>query len=272
MDILQQIVGQKQKRLEEIQARTSFGTLYRALAKSCPSRRPSPLSTDGFQVIAEVKRASPSLGPIPWTFSLPKLVQSYEMGGAGVISVLTEEDFFRGSIRDLEQVRYQSKLPILRKDFLWTEHQLVESRLHGADIILLIVALLDKKTLVELLELAHELELEVLVECHTREEVELALDCGARLIGINNRNLKNFQIKLETTLALCAEIPKGNIIISESGIRTPQDAGLVAAWGVNAVLVGESCLRGDKPGQHVADLLVHGQAAKEKYRQDTSKE
>jgi len=261
MDILQKITAQKQKRLVEARQRKSLGELYRSLEKDTPQRRLSPLSADSFQVIAEVKRASPSLGSIPWTLSLTELVQSYEQGGAGVISVLTEEDFFGGSIRDLEQVRFESNLPVLRKDFLWTEYQLVESRLHGADIILLIVALLDRKTLTELLVLAYELELEVLVECHTREEVVQALDCGARVLGINNRNLKNFQVKLETTVELCAGISKGHVLVSESGIRTPQDASLVAACGVNAVLVGESCLRQINPGQQVADLLAQGQAA-----------
>lgn len=263
MDILQQITAKKQQRLSAAQSNISLETLYRRLETEAPLRRPCPLASDSFEVIAEVKRASPSLGRIKWQHSLPDLVNHYQQGGAGMISVLTEEDFFLGSLDDLRAVRKQTNLPILRKDFLWTEYQLVESRLQGADVVLLITALLETKPLSRLLGLANQLELDVLVECHDGIEVERALEAGARIIGINNRNLKTFEVSLETTFTLCRMIPPGYVIVSESGIHRPEDAALVAGAGVNAVLVGESCLRQADPTSYVAELTDHGRQARQ---------
>lgn len=257
-DILNKIVARKQERLRAAENKTSLPELRKQLEREKPERRPWPLARNRFDLIAEVKKASPSLGEIKWVCSLPELVQGYKQGGAGVISVLTEEDFFRGSLQDLAEVRRLSGLPVLRKDFLWTEYQLVESRLHGADAILLIVALLPEENLKNLLVLARELELETLVECHDRQEVELALRAGAKTIGINNRNLRTFEVKLETTLELVKLIPNDCIVVSESGIRKPEDAGKVAAAGANAVLVGESCVRQADPARHIASLLDMG--------------
>ena len=260
-DILQKIVAKKQERLNQAQSRVPLKELLRRV-QDAPQRRPWPLAPARFDVIAEVKRASPSLGPIPWACSLPELVQGYEQGGAGVISVLTEEDFFQGTLEDLVNVRNQATLPILRKDFIFTEYQVVESRVYGADAILLIVALLGEKELVALLKLAAEMELETLVECHDREEVKLALASGARTIGINNRNLRTFEVSLDTTVELMDMISAGCVAVSESGIHTPEDAGYVAATGVSAVLVGESCVRSGSPATHISALLAEGRSRK----------
>lgn len=188
----------------------------------------------------------------------PDLVQAYQDGGAGVISVLTEEDYFHGSLTDLSQVRELTTLPILRKDFLWTEYQLIESRLHGADAVLLIVSLLNSALLKNLLSLAKELGLQALVECRDREEVERALADGAQIIGINNRDLRTFDVRLEKSLDLCHLIPKECVVVSESGIKTAEDVKSLAGAGVNAILVGESFLRSSDPTKYVASLREEG--------------
>ena len=257
-DILQRIVARKQERLSKAEQLIPFSILCQRLEAQRPLRRPWPLAPDRFDLIAEIKRASPSLGPIHWQHSLSELVQHYELGGAGTISVLTEEDFFCGSLEDLAQVRKETSLAILRKDFLWTEYQLVESRVVGADAILLIVALLDQETLQRLFKVATELGLEVLVECHDLQEIERAIQVGAHNIGINNRDLRTFEVSLSTTLELLQAVSKDCVIVSESGIRLPEDAGRLAAAGVNAILVGESCVRQINPSRHIADLLEQG--------------
>ncbi|MFZ3130529.1 MAG: indole-3-glycerol phosphate synthase TrpC [Desulfosporosinus sp.] len=258
--ILSSIMLQRRQRLNQAQERCPLGQLWRQLEKA-PSflRRGWPLSTESFEVIAEVKRASPSLGPIPWDISLTDLVQAYQDGGAGVVSVLTEEDFFHGSLADLKQVRETTELPILRKDFLWSEYQIVESRLNGADAVLLIMSLLDTELLKELLSLAEELGLETLVECRDREEVEQALIGGAKTIGINNRDLRTFEVRLEKTLELSRLIPAECVVVSESGIKTSEDVERLATAGVNAILVGESFLRSSDPAGYIARLKDEGQ-------------
>lgn len=258
VDILEKIIAKKQVRLNEAIKEIPLKELWRKLEQRNPERRTWPLVTDDFNVISEVKHASPSLGPIPWQMTAKELVKEYEQGGAAVISVLTEEDFFRGGIKDLQEVRETVSLPILRKDFMWTEYQLVESRLIGADAVLLIVAMLEAKNLGKLLNLTSELGLEALVECHDRCEVEQALEAGATLIGLNNRNLRTFEVRLETTLELMEIIPKDYVVISESGIRSQEDAGRVAEAGANGVLVGESCVKHEHPALHVANLREQG--------------
>jgi Indole-3-glycerol phosphate synthase len=263
--ILSSIILQRQQRLNKAQERCSLGQLWHQLEKA-PSflRRGWPLSTESFEVIAEVKRASPSLGLIPWKFSLPDLVQAYQEGGAGVVSVLTEEDFFHGSLSDLKQVRETTELPILRKDFLWSEYQIVESRLNGADAVLLIMSLLDPELLKKLLSLVEDLGLEALVECRDREEVEQALTGGAKTIGINNRDLRTFEVRLEKTLELRSLIPAKCVVVSESGIKTSEDVERLATAGVNAVLVGESFLRSNDPAGYITRLKDEGQLKKKR--------
>ena len=258
--ILSSIMLKRQQRLNQAQERCPLDQLWHQL-EDIPilTRRAWPISTKSFQVIAEVKRASPSLGPITWNLSLTDLVQAYHYGGAAVVSVLTEEDFFHGSIADLKQVREITKLPILRKDFLWSEYQIVESRLVGADAVLLIMSLLDTELLKKLLSLAKELGLEALVECRDREEVEHALAGGAQIIGINNRDLRTFEVRLEKTLELCRLIPAECAVVSESGIKTSEDVERLASVGVNAILVGESFLRSSDPSGYITRLRDEGQ-------------
>jgi indole-3-glycerol phosphate synthase len=257
-DILQKIVARKQERLKRAAGLTPYDTLCKRLDSELPQRRPWPFAADRFNLIAEIKRASPSLGPINWQHTLPELVQQYGLGGAGAVSVLTEEDFFGGSLADLQKVRKETCLPLLRKDFLWTEYQLLESRVAGADAVLLIVALLEQEALEKLVKFAADLDLETLVECHDRSEIERAIKAGARNVGINNRNLRTFEVSLATTTDLIPLIDKERVVISESGIKVPEDAGRLAAAGVNGVLVGESCVRQANPAKHVADLLEQG--------------
>lgn len=262
MDILEKIVARKRMRLKEVEENVPLKELWHRLERVILPRRVWPLTPQRFNVIAEVKRASPSLGPIPWSISLSELVRSYEEGGAGVLSVLTEEDFFQGSVTDLQMVRKETQLPILRKDFIWTEYQVVESRLIGADAILFIASLFDEQTLFQRLMLAESLGLQVLVECRDALEVQKALAAGARIIGINNRDLRTFEVRIEKTAELCALTPENVVLVSESGIKTPADVAFVASSGANAVLVGESCLRQKEPSIYVKSLVQAGRGVR----------
>jgi indole-3-glycerol phosphate synthase len=196
-------------------------------------------------VIAEVKKASPSAGVIAQSFYPVEIAEDYELNGANAISVLTDTKFFQGSLEDLAIVRAAVSLPLLRKDFILDEIQIAESVANGADAILLIVAALEQPELVDLLRAAESSRLDALVEVHTRDELQRALEAGAQIIGINNRNLATFDVDLAVTEELCREIPDEIILISESGIKTPRDAARVKACGVDAVLVGEALMRGE---------------------------
>lgn len=194
-------------------------------------------------IIAECKRASPSAGTISEDFDAVRLAKDYQTNGASAISVLTDSKFFGGSIADLQAVREEASLPILRKDFLFDIYQLYESRVAGADAILLIVAALEEGQLRDLLAASNELSFSALVEVHDEEELELALRCGASLVGINNRNLKTFQTDLSTTTRLAPLVPPEVTLVAESGIRSADDVETMAAAGAQAVLVGESLVR-----------------------------
>jgi indole-3-glycerol phosphate synthase len=194
-------------------------------------------------VIAEVKKASPSAGVIAENFNPLSQAREYARGGASALSILTDQDYFQGHLAYLKQVREQVSLPLLRKDFILHELQVYESVVAGADAILLIVASLDDATLRHLYETAHACQLDVLVEVHDLPEMDRALELGADLIGINNRNLKTFQVDLATTEALAEEIPNDTVAVSESGIRTAEDVRRLRACGINAVLVGETLMR-----------------------------
>jgi len=223
------------------------------------------LPLDRFHIVAEIKQASPSKGKIPWQFTLEELVKSYESGGASLISVLTEEDFFLGSTEIFEKVRSLTVLPLLRKDFINTEYQIYESALLGADVVLLIAAILEDEKLKRFLNLAHELGLKCLVECRDAEEITTALNAGASIVGINNRNLRTFEIDLNRTKELSHLIPEHCTLISESGIHTSEDAAYVASIGADAILVGESCVRSHKPEEHMKALLQAGLQAKQSF-------
>lgn len=212
------------------------------------------LACDNLSVIAEVKKASPSKGIIRQDFEPVKIAQEYEQSGADAISVLTEEYYFKGSNEYLKNIRQSVDIPLLRKDFIFDEYQIYEARALQADAILLIAAILDQRILKDFIMIAKSLNLDCLVEVHDRKELELALKCNAEIIGINNRNLKTFEVNLDTTIELIDHIPDNRIIVSESGITTNQDMKVLKASGVDAVLIGETLVRSDNPGQTLKNL------------------
>lgn len=206
-------------------------------------------------IIAEIKKASPSKGLLAPDFAPAAFAASYERNGATCLSVLTDTDFFQGSDADLRDARAACHLPVLRKDFTLDDYQVYEARAIGADCILLIVAALGDTQMRDLAALARDLGLDVLVEVHDETELERALLVDTPLIGINNRDLRTFEVHLQTTLGLLAKIPPGRTVISESGIRTPADVSLLREHGVNAFLVGEAFMRTPDPGAKLAELF-----------------
>lgn len=206
-------------------------------------------------VIAEIKKASPSKGVIRENFQPDAIAASYQAGGAACLSVLTDVDFFQGSDAYLKQARAACDLPVIRKDFLYDPYQVVEARGIGADCVLLIVAALSDAQLNELYACAREHNMDVLIEVHDRAELLRALPLGSPLVGINNRNLHSFEVSLNNTLDLLAEIPTGRTVITESGISTRDDVALMREHGVNGFLVGEAFMRAPEPGDMLASLF-----------------
>ncbi|MBN2105995.1 MAG: indole-3-glycerol phosphate synthase TrpC [Deltaproteobacteria bacterium] len=206
-------------------------------------------------VIAEVKKASPSKGVIREQFDPVAIAREYEAHGAAAISVLTEQRFFQGSPGYLPAIRKQVCIPVLRKDFLFDIYQIYEARSLGADALLLIAAILEKDKLCELLCLTRELGMDALVEVHTREELDRVLATGARIIGINNRNLSTFKTDIATTVELVRGIPDDRIVVSESGIGSRADILMLSSAGVDAFLIGESLMRQESPGARLAELI-----------------
>ncbi len=217
----------------------------------------------GLALIAEVKKASPSAGVIAEDFDPLAIARAYESGGAHCISVLTDEQFFQGHLSHLARIRREVGLPLLRKDFTIHEAQIWEASVAGADAILLIVAALDQPVLERLYGEAEMLQLDVLVEVHTREELDRALDLGARLIGINNRNLHTFEVDLATTEELSMEVPDDVILVCESGVKTKADAQRAFDAGCDALLVGEALMRAGLSGisAQITELLSPGECA-----------
>lgn len=213
---------------------------------------------DGVKVIAEVKRSSPSKGALAMIADPAALAADYAAGGASVISVLTERRRFGGSLQDLAAVRAAVDIPVLRKDFVVSSYQLWEARAYGADVILLIVAALDQPTLVSLRERAESLGMTALVEVHDEAETERAVEAGARVIGINARNLKTLEVDRDTFARLAPGIPQGIVKVAESGVRGPHDVLEYARAGASAVLVGESLVTGGRPREAVAELIAAG--------------
>jgi indole-3-glycerol phosphate synthase len=228
----------------------------RSLCRDLPPPRPfaAALRKDGLTVIAEVKRASPSMGIIRDPFDPAALARAYETGGAGALSVLTEGKYFLGSLDHLRRVKEAVRLPVLRKDFIIDEYQIFESRSAGADAVLLIAELLDIQCLRDYLAVAKSLALDCLVESHGRRELEKALAAGAQIVGVNNRDLKTLHVDLKTSLELLPLVPGDRIRVSESGIRTPADAARVRAAGADALLVGETLLRGGDIAAKIKEL------------------
>jgi indole-3-glycerol phosphate synthase len=207
-------------------------------------------------LIAEVKKASPSAGVIQPDFDYLTIGRTYEKGGASAISVLTDEKYFQGRLEYMTNIRSEVSIPVLRKDFIIHEAQIFEAVVAGADAILLIVAALDQPTLEHLLETAHTFQLDVLMEVHDMPELERALATDVRILGINNRNLKSFTVDLATTEQLAEEVPDDVILVSESGIKTVEDAQRVADAGADALLVGETLMRHERPLEMARALRV----------------
>ncbi len=232
--------------------------------KEAASGQPSPrdamaaLSGDDVAVIAEVKRASPSKGALAAIADPATLAMDYEAGGARVISVLTEPRRFGGSLEDLAAVREAVSVPLLRKDFVISSYQLWEARSHGADMVLLIVAALEQNALVSLVERAVSIGMTPLVEVHTEAELDRAVESGARIIGVNARNLATLKVDRGVFSRLAPRIPDGIVKVAESGVRGPHDLLAYAAAGADAVLVGESLVTGKDPRSAVADLVTAG--------------
>lgn len=213
------------------------------------------LTQAGLNVIAELKKASPSRGLLRTDYQPAKTALELEAGGAAALSVLTEEDFFQGSLGDLKEVSKASKIPILRKDFILDPWQVWETRAANADAFLLIVAILDDDALRALLTLGRELGMEALVEAHSRGEVNRAIDAGARIVGVNNRDLKTFEVKLETSLELVEMIPEECVAVSESGIHSHEDLQRLQKSGFDAFLIGEQLMTAKDAGTELRKVL-----------------
>ena len=254
MDVLTEIISRKRERVAIVKERVSLENVQRR--ENSHALR-AGLRSEGINVIAEFKRRSPSKGIIRADANLKEMVQSYEAGGAIGISVLTEEDYFDGSLDDLRTVKTTVDLPVLRKDFVFDEYQVYESAAAGADAILLIVAALDDETLSRLRRVAEdELGMDALVEVHTSEEMKRAVDSGATLIGVNNRDLRTFEVSLQTSLSLAREAPSGGLLISESGLRGPDDLRRLREAGYHGFLIGETLMRAGNPEQALRDLRL----------------
>ena len=222
-----------------------------------PRDFPGVLARAGkINIISELKKASPSRGVIREEYAPAALAASLEEAGAAALSVLTEEDFFSGSLSDLKEASRVTKIPILRKDFIVDPWQVWETRAAGADSFLLIAAVLNDADLRDLLELGRTLKMEPLVEVHSREELDRVLDAGARIIGVNNRDLRDFQVHLETSLSLAEAIPEECIAVSESGLRTYGDLARLQRAGFNAFLIGEHVMQSADPAAALRALLV----------------
>jgi len=224
-----------------------------------PPSRSRPFSEglvqEGISLIAEMKRASPSKGPIRPDATVTDIVRAYESAGASACSVLTEPHWFGGSLDDLVEARAACGLPLLRKDFIVDPYQLAEARLAGADAVLLIVAALDPAELTSLQDQADEIGLDCLVEVHDEDEMGTALECGAEIIGVNNRNLQTLDVDPDAALRLLADAPAGTIVVAESGITANADVQRLEDAGVDAILVGEALMRDDDPAAAVHALL-----------------
>src|SRR5215475_8107378 len=260
-DILKKILARKVEEIRDRSARVPLAELSSRVADAPPTRAFAAALENRIEdgqpaVIAEIKKASPSKGVMRPDFDPAAIARSYAANGAACLSVLTDSDFFQGSEDFLQQARDACELPVLRKDFTIDPYQVYEARAIGADCILLIVAALGDAAMVELALLAAELDLDVLVEVHDEEELERALAIPAPLIGVNNRDLRTFETSIETTLRLAPSIPYDRLLVTESGIRTPDDVARLRAEGIEAFLVGETFMRAPDPGAALAKLFA----------------
>ena len=259
-DILKKIL---QRKVEEIHARLEKESLQALSERAESASKPrgfidameTKIAEGKPAVIAEIKKASPSKGVLRKDFQPAEIARSYAQHGAACLSVLTDEDFFQGSTDYLIQARAACALPVIRKDFIIDAYQVYEARAMGADCILLIVSALGDATMNELLALADHLDMDVLLEVHDQEEMERALLSGARMIGVNNRSLRTFDVSLDVTLDMLNMLPDDRLLVTESGIHTPADVKLMRDHKVNAFLVGEAFMRAEDPGVKLAELF-----------------
>jgi len=263
-DILKKIILRKEEEIVQRKKNASQGLLMENALEALMTQpvrgfvnsMQQKLDANQSAVIAEVKKASPSKGVIRENFIPADIARSYEAAGASCLSVLTDVDFFQGSDEFLKQARAACDLPVIRKDFIVDTYQVYEARAIGADCILLIVAVLSDEQMAKLYQLALDLKMDVLIEVHDEAELHRALPFGATLVGINNRNLRNFETSLNNTLDLLNQIPNDRIVVTESGIHTVDDVKLMRDNNVNAFLVGEAFMRVADPGSELKTLFV----------------
>ncbi|MBF9070932.1 indole-3-glycerol phosphate synthase TrpC [Streptacidiphilus fuscans] len=259
MSVLDEIIAGVREDLAERQSQVSLDELKELAAKAPEAKDGvAALGGEGVAVICEVKRSSPSKGALAAIADPAALAADYAAGGAAAISVLTEQRRFGGSLADLKAVRAAVDTAVLRKDFIVTAYQLWEARAYGADLALLIVAALEQPALVSLIERAESIGLTPLVEVHDEEEIARAVDAGARIIGVNARNLKTLEVDRNTFAQVAHAIPSNVLKVAESGVRGPHDLIAYANEGADAVLVGESLVTGKDPKSAVADLVAAG--------------
>ena len=255
--MLNKIIAEKREEVEQRKRDVPLSSLKERLARrKAPLDFALALSGVDTRLITEVKKTSPSRGLLCPDFNPVELAKTYTHAGAAAISVLTEANYFQGSLEHLAAIREEVGLPLLRKDFIFDRYQIYESGAYGADALLLIVAILSQEQLEELLSLSHSLGLSCLVEVHNEAEVERALLSGAEIIGINNRNLNTFEVDINTTHRLRPLIPGERIVVSESGIRNREDVERLKEWGVNAVLVGEALVTAGDIPTRIRELIL----------------
>lgn len=265
-DFLSRIVEARRQSVAHAKASSSVAELRAAALDVRRNAEPHALRQSlsrarAFNIIAEIKRASPSKGELRGEIEPSKFARAYERGGAAAISVLTEEEFFRGSLADLRAVRAAVALPLLRKDFIIDEWQIYEAAEAGADALLLIAAALDDATLARLLRMTEdELGMDALVEVHTADELRRAQACGALVVGVNNRNLRTFEVTLETSFELARLAAPEALLVSESGLRARADLERLAAHGFKGFLIGETLMRSDAPEELLRELTTKGDA------------
>jgi len=265
MAVLDEIINARRRRLEEARKSSPLSAIEEAASRRHERRDfAAAISGKGLSVIAELKQASPSRGPLRPDYRPRELAQEYEAAGAAALSVLTEEEYFRGSLTDLIDARDAVSLPVLRKDFILDDYQVYESVAAGADAVLLIVAALEDDNLRSLVRQCERLRIAALVEAHTGEELDRALAAEARIVGINNRNLKTMEVNLETSFRLRDSIPSRCIAVSESGIQTAAELRSLGEAGFHAVLIGEHLMASEDPGETLAAILEAVEARSQK--------
>jgi indole-3-glycerol phosphate synthase len=260
-DILDKIVAVKREEIAAALVRKPLNVMRadaesRVLTRDFEGALRAKITAGQAAVIAEIKKASPSKGVLRADFIPADIAQSYAEHGASCLSVLTDKQFFQGSVDFLKQARASCDLPVLRKDFMVDPYQIYEARAMGADAILLIAACLDDSQMADMEAVAHRLDMAVLVEVHDRAELDRALKLKTRLVGINNRNLKTFEVSLQTTLDLLPHVPADRLLVTESGILSSDDVKRMREAHVNAFLVGEAFMRANEPGEALAKLFA----------------